>query len=93
MLAEVSGEAEVVSEAERQLKELLRKQLNTSACSSIQGFEQQDRKFVGAITYQPLGKEVEGLKSLEQYQSARTSYNHVDVLRQDGLSEKDIEYV
>eukprot|EP00731_Ephydatia_muelleri_P030884 Em0022g398a len=82
---------EVETEGERQLKELLKKQLDTSTDAIHRDLNRGKRQFLPATTYQPLGGEVEGLRSLSQYQSSEKVHSRVDQLRQKGLSENEIE--
>lgn len=49
------------------------------------------RQFLPATIYQPLSGEVEGLRSLSQYQSSEKVHSRIDQLRQKGLSEGEIE--
>lgn len=81
---------EVTSEAQQQLKDLLHRQLDTSA-SSIEGLLVHQRDFTPAATYEPLSKEVEGLRSLGQYRSGEDDYGRIDRLRQMGLTLQEIE--
>ena len=52
-----------------------------------------DRKkeFTPAVLYQPLSQEVQGLRSLEQYQKNEEDHGQVDELRQMGLTAQEIE--
>ena len=54
-----------------------------------------DRKkeFTPAVLYQPLSQEVQGLRSLEQYQKSEEDHGRVDELRQMGLTAQEIEWV
>ena len=52
---------------------------------------ERQRDFTPAATYKPLGKEVEGLRSLGQYRSGEDDYGRIDRLRQMGLTLQEIE--
>ena len=52
-----------------------------------------DRKkeFTPAVLYKPLSQEIQGLRSLEQYQKSENDHSQVDNLRQVGLTAQEIE--
>jgi hypothetical protein len=76
--------------AQQQLQQLLRKQLSTKT-KSVESALDQSREFAPAVTFKPLDSEVQGLYSLEQYQSKQEEYSRVDELRELGLTSKEIE--
>lgn len=83
-------EEEPLSVAQQQLRELLRRQLSTRT-GSVEGALGQSRDFTPAVTFRPLASEVEGLHSLEQYQTKKEEHGRVDALRELGLTSKEIE--
>ena len=75
------------------LKHLKSRFFITSFSSFPQICRALDRKkeFTPAVLYQPLSREVQGLRSLEQYQKSEEDHGRVDELRQMGLTAQEIE--
>lgn len=82
-------EEEPISVAQQQLQQLLKKQLSTRKVSLKNALE-QSRDFTPAVVFKPLAPAVEGLHSLKQYQEKEEEHNHLDHLRELGLTSEEI---
>ena len=76
--------------AQQHLQQLLKKQLSTRRVS-VQSTMEQAREFAPAVVFQPLATAVEGLHSLEDYQLKEGEHNHLDTLRELGLTTQEIQ--
>ena len=76
--------------AQQHVRQLLRKQLATRTDSMHDALVQR-REFAPAVQFKPLASEVEGLHSLQHYQTKEEEHGHIDELRELGLTDKEIE--
>lgn len=83
-------EEEPLSVAQQHLQQLLRKQLSTKTVS-VESALGQSWEFAPAVTFKPLASEVQGLHSLDQYQTKKEEHSRVDELRELGLTSEEIE--
>lgn len=81
---------EPLSVAQQQLQQLLKKQLSTKKLS-VQTALEQGREFTPAVVFKPLESEIEGLHSLQQYQTKKEEHGQMDHLRELGLTNEEIE--
>lgn len=83
-------EEEPLSVAQQHLRQLLRRQLSTRT-GSVESALHQSREFAPPVTFRQLASEVEGLHSLQQYQTKQEGHGRVDALRELGLTFEEIE--
>ncbi|CAI7996090.1 RNA-binding protein 41 [Geodia barretti] len=87
------GGDEVVTEAQRQLRELLGRQMDTSTFSLQRTLRAADSMFTSPVTYQAQEVGVAPLRSVQGYRSDQKAFQTSNNLREAGLSEKEVEMV
>jgi hypothetical protein len=87
------GGDEVVTEAQKQLRELLGRQMDTSTFSLQRTLRAADSMFTSPVTYQPQEVGVVPLRSVQGYRSDQEALQTSNNLREAGLSGKEVEMV
>ncbi|XP_070616229.1 RNA-binding protein 41 [Erythrolamprus reginae] len=81
-------EAALETEGERQLKRLLRHQLDTAA--SLEQCVAKRRRFGPATVYRPFGEEAAGARTLPEFRALQESSGEAASLQEQGLSDAEI---
>lgn len=80
----------IETEGERQLKQLAKRQTETKL--NLQEHISRHRAFTEKVVYKPKTAELQGVKTLEDYNQIRRQDDELEFLRQCGLSESEIKY-
>uniref|UniRef100_A0A8C5WSJ9 RNA binding motif protein 41 n=1 Tax=Laticauda laticaudata TaxID=8630 RepID=A0A8C5WSJ9_LATLA len=86
--AEAAAAAELETEGERQLKRLLRHQLDTAA--SLEQCVAKRHRFAPAAVYRPFGEEAAGARTLPEFRALQQSSGEAASLQELGLSDAEI---
>uniref|UniRef100_A0A8C6Y2X9 RNA binding motif protein 41 n=1 Tax=Naja naja TaxID=35670 RepID=A0A8C6Y2X9_NAJNA len=85
---EAAAAEELETEGERQLKRLLRHQLDTAA--SLEQCVAKRHRFVPAAVYRPFGEEAAGARTLPEFRALQESSGEAASLQELGLSDAEI---